>query len=133
MTVSFPRGNFFLLLAAPFCHSFRYCCSFFFFFFNSYFFFQIVQVARETNEELRAIKADPADGYVVRDVLYVARRYELYYQRLLADVWNLALWFDAEKLHKLWILHIFRYRFICDSWFLILKMIHLLSSSQALI
>lgn len=50
-----------------------------------------MQVARETNEELRAIKADPADGYVVRDVLYVARRYELYYQGLLADVWNIAL------------------------------------------
>lgn len=32
-------------------------------------------VARETNDELRAIKADPAEGFEVRDILSVARRH----------------------------------------------------------
>lgn len=32
------------------------------------------QVARETNEELRAIQADPAEGFDVGAILTIARR-----------------------------------------------------------
>lgn len=36
------------------------------------------KVARETNEELRAIKADPADGFDVGAILSIARRLFLF-------------------------------------------------------
>lgn len=35
------------------------------------------QVARETNEELRGIEADPAEGFDVGAILSIARRYEV--------------------------------------------------------
>lgn len=34
-----------------------------------------IQVARETNEELRGMKADPAEGFDIGAILAVARRY----------------------------------------------------------
>lgn len=37
------------------------------------------QVSRETNDELRAIEADPAEGFDVGAILSVARRYEVTY------------------------------------------------------
>jgi hypothetical protein len=33
------------------------------------------KVARETNEELRAIRADPTAGFDVRAILFIAKRY----------------------------------------------------------
>lgn len=33
-----------------------------------------VQVARETNEELRTVKAEPAEGFDIGAVLVIARR-----------------------------------------------------------
>lgn len=68
---------FLLLLLASFCAVSSslldiVLCSFFSISLNI---IPIFQVARETNEELRAIKADPAEGFDVGAILSVARRY----------------------------------------------------------
>lgn len=49
------------------------------------------QVSRETNDELRAIEADPAEGFDVGAILSVARRYKLLIEGYL----------DCEDLKKL--------------------------------
>jgi len=36
------------------------------------------KVARETNEALRGIKADPAEAFDVESILSIARRYNFY-------------------------------------------------------
>lgn len=39
------------------------------------------QVARETNEELRSFHADPVEGFDIRSILSVARRFVICYLR----------------------------------------------------
>ena len=39
------------------------------------------QVARETNEELRSFHADPAEGFDIRSILSVARRFVICFLR----------------------------------------------------
>lgn len=46
------------------------------------------QVARETNDELRAIKAEPSEGFDIGAVLVIARRYFL---RLCLDYGNISI------------------------------------------
>lgn len=39
--------------------------------------FFVCKVARETNEELRAIKADPAEGFDIGAILSIAKRFSI--------------------------------------------------------
>lgn len=44
------------------------------------------QVARETNEELRGIETDPAEGFDVGAILSIAQRYETKEENIVFDI-----------------------------------------------
>jgi hypothetical protein len=49
------------------------------------------QVARETNDELRAIKAEPSEGFDIGAVLVIARRSFLKLLLIYLDYWNVFI------------------------------------------